>query len=123
MKFNEMIQKESEETLKQSPVLQQSYIEFIQGHSEVLVGDIKFQGENQAVVSVVMKTYPQKLRQTLLEVTAKVDSSKSRSFNFGEALVLIAKQKGQTEEVEQQPLLVLKFHKVSNQWTLLENRK
>lgn len=121
VKFNEIIRQESEETLSQSPGIQQSYIEFMKAHSEVSVADVKFKGENQAVVSLVLKTYPDKLRQTLLEVAQKVAPSKSRQFNFGEALSLIAKQRGIKEETEEKNLVVLKFQKVSERWTLIEN--
>lgn len=117
-KFNEMIQKESGEILKESPRLQQAYVGFIRGTSEIEVEEIKFEGETRAVVSVIMKIYPNKLRLTLLEVAQKVESSKSRKFNYGEALKLIAQQMGLKEGLERQPLTVLRFHKVSKKWVI-----
>lgn len=117
-KFDAMVQKEADEALKESPLLHQAYIQFLNGTSEVAVEELKFHGDNEAVISLVMKTYSTSLRQTVLEVAQKVPPSKSRRFNFGEAMALIAQQKGQKQDVESQPLTVLRFHKASNQWVL-----
>ncbi|WP_374078505.1 hypothetical protein [Bdellovibrio bacteriovorus] len=117
-KFNEIIQKEGEESLGNSEWLRQAYGEFIHNRSEVEVEEVKFQGEKLATVSVVVTTYPTKLRRTLLGIASKVDASKSRRFNFSEAVSLVAQQTGQKSEPEKQPLTVLKFSKSSDKWIL-----
>jgi len=120
-KFNEVIQKEAEESLGQSEWLRQAYREFIESRSEVEVDEVKFQGESLATVSVSVTTYPMKMRRTLLGIAGKVDASKSRRFNFSEALSLVGQQTGQSTETEKQPLTVLKYAKGASGWILQEN--
>ncbi|MGZ3771849.1 MAG: hypothetical protein ACXVCP_19710 [Bdellovibrio sp.] len=119
-RFEAMLVKEADGALNQSALLHQSYIEFMKGSSEVDVADLKMLGENQATVTLTMKTYSTLLRQTALEIAQKVEPSKTRRFNFGEAISLIAQQKGINKPLEEQPLAVLKFQKSKGQW-LLQN--
>ncbi|WP_155723959.1 hypothetical protein [Bdellovibrio bacteriovorus] len=117
-KFSEQIKQEADDSLSQSPWLHQAYTQFIQDNSKVSVEEVKFQGETLATVSVVVETYPMKLRRTLLGIASRVDSSKSRRFNFSEARGLIVQQGMEKGEVESQPLGVFKFHKSDKNWIL-----
>lgn len=115
-KFAEVIQKEAEESLSQSDWLRQEYIQFIHRHSEVEIEEVQLQGENLGVVSLTVTTYPEKVRRTLLEIASKVDPSRSRRFNFSEAVSLIRRQTGQALEPDKQPLGVYKFKKAEKSW-------
>ncbi|MBV2168503.1 MAG: hypothetical protein KUL82_07330, partial [Bdellovibrio sp.] len=76
-KFSEVIRQEAAEFLPDSEWLRQSYVELIDKNSEVEVEEVKFQGDNLAVVSVVVVTYPYRFRRTLLKVAGAVDVSKT----------------------------------------------
>lgn len=117
-KFAEMIQKEAEESLGQSEWLRQAYTEFIQNKSEVEVDEVKMQGEKLATVSVTVTTYPVKIRRMLLGIAGKVDSTKSRRFNFAEATSLVTQQMGEKNETVKQPLETYRFSQGSEKWIL-----
>lgn len=115
-KFSEVIRQEAAEFLPDSEWLRQSYVELIDKNSEVEVEEVKFQGDNLAVVSVVVVTYPYRFRRTLLKVAGAVDVSKTRRFSFGEALGLVAAQSPEKNKPSKQPLTVYKFSKGAEGW-------
>lgn len=115
-KFNEMVQGEADEYLKHSEWLHKLYINFMRSSSEVDVETIKMTGSDKASVALIMNTYPLRQRQIVLEIAAKVPSSKVRRFSFSEAFTIVAAQKGEKKELTRQSLLVLNFRKTSNGW-------
>lgn len=112
-KLQEVLQTEADDNIKQSAWLNKSYVEFMRDHSEVLVSEVKMHSESRATASVVMKTYPLSLRTTLAKIAGGIDESKSRRFNYGEALGLIGQQVGKAPEPVEQPLITYKFNKTS----------
>jgi hypothetical protein len=115
-KFSEDIKAEAVEGVPQSEVLQQAYIDFLHGKSEVEVSEVKLQDSTTATVATTVTTYPMKLRKTLLSVASKVTSDKTRRFNFANAVPLVATQMNAKGEVETQPYMVYKFQKQSDKW-------
>lgn len=107
---------EADELLKQSVLLHDGYIDFMNQTSEVKVEEVRVLNENLATVTVTMTTIPLKVRRTLLEIAAKVEPAKSRRFNFSEAVSLIRKQMGDVEEKDVQPLGIYHFRKSQNNW-------
>lgn len=115
-KWNETIQGEAKEGVPQSEVLQQAYVDFMRGKSEVDVADVKLQSSTMATVSTTVTTYNIKLRKTLLSVASKVGPDKTRRFNFANAVPLVADQIGMKAEQETQSFEVYKFQKQSDDW-------
>lgn len=116
--FQELIRDEAQKGLPQSDWLRDSYEEFIKERSTVEVTEVTLQNDSRATAVVVVETYPLPLRRTLLSIGSKVDASKSRRFNFSEAISLIAAQTGQKGEVERQPLKTYKFQKSADSWVV-----
>lgn len=114
-KMMEAIRVEADEMLKNSAFLHNGYIEFMRHQAKVNVEDVKIINERLATATVTMMAPPVKLRRTLLEIAGKVDPSKSRRFNFSEAVNLIRKQTGISDR-EVQPLGVYQFRKNQDQW-------
>lgn len=115
-KFTENTKAEAQEALANSEVLQQAYLDFMRGKSEVEVSDVKIQSSSSAVVATSVTTYPAKLRKTLLGVAATVGRDKTRRFNFADAIPMVASQIGMKAETEKQPFEVYKFQKQSDKW-------
>ena len=119
-KFNENIKTEVREAVPNSEVIQQAYVDFMRGKSEVEVTDVKIQSPTTAVVSTSVTTYPVKLRKTLLGVAKTVGLDKTRRFNFADAAPMVASQIGMKAEVEKQSFEVYKFQKQSDKWIPLD---
>ncbi len=115
-KWNETIQGEARDGVPESQVLQQAYIDFLRGKSEVEVAELKMQSPTMATVVTTVTTYNAKLRKTLLSVASKVGLDKTRRFNFGDALPMVATQLGMKPEKETQNLEVYKFQKQGETW-------
>lgn len=113
----EAIHAEANEMLKNSDLLRNGYIEFMRHQSEVSVDEVRIFNEHLATATVTMKAPPLKLRRTLLEIAGKVEPSKSRRFNFSEAVGLIRKQTGISDQ-EVQPLGVYHFRKAQDKWVI-----
>ena len=117
--FSESLNKEADEGITQSKWLRDSYVEFMKKYSEFEVEDVKFQGETQAVATVVVVTYPKAARITLLKIAGRLAESEVRRFNFANALQLIGQQTGTSSSPTKQPLAVFGFHKDSSgEWRL-----
>lgn len=116
VKWLEALKSEADEHIKQSDVLHDGYIKFIQNGSEVQAAKVDMLGEDSAAVTMTINTYSAKMRRTLLEIAAKVDPSKSRRFNFNEAVKLVEKEGGESSGKETQPLGVYRFRKKDSAW-------
>lgn len=114
--FAENLKAEAQEAVPQSEVLQQSYIDFMRGRSEVEVSKVQIVNPTTALVMTSVTTYPVKLRKALLNVARGVGPDKTRRFNFGDAVPLVAAQIGAKAEKETQALEVYKFQKQSGTW-------
>ena len=110
-KWTESLQAEARESLPQSEVLQQAYLEFMNKHSELEIEEIQFQGENRATVSVVVSSLSVPLRRTILKVASQVGPDKTRRFNFQNALAPVAAESGEKATPEKRPFAVYKFSK------------
>lgn len=115
-KFKEDIRAEAQEGVPQSEVLQQAYMDFMHGQSEIEVAAVKFQGENLATVSLTLTTYPVQLRRTLLNVAKGVGLDKTRRFNFADAVPLVAKQAGLKPQKDSQVYQTFRYQKQAGQW-------
>lgn len=115
-KFAEDIKTEAQEGVSNSEVLQQAYIDFMKGASEVEVSEVKLHSSSSATVATSVTTYPVKLRKTLLNVAKGIGPDKTRRFNFANAIPLVANQIGMKATVEKQPYQVYKFQKQSDKW-------
>lgn len=116
VKWLEALQTEANEHIKHSAVLYDGYIKFIQGSSEVQVAKLEMLNEDSAMVTMTINTYSVKMRRTLLEIAAKVDVSKSRRFNYSEAVKLVGKEGGEGISKVTQPLGVYRFRKIDSSW-------
>lgn len=116
VKWLEALKTEADEHIKQSDVLHDGYVKFIQNGSEVQAAKVDMLSEDSAVVTMAVNTYSAKMRRTLLEIAAKVDASKSRRFNFSEAVKLVEKEGGESAGKETQPLGIYRFHKKDSSW-------
>lgn len=117
--FAESVNKEADDGITQSKWLHDSYVEFMKKYSEFEVEDVKFQGETNAVATVVVVTYPKAARITLMKIAGRLAESEERRFNFANALQLIGQQTGTSSSPTKQPLAVLGFHKDSRgEWRL-----
>lgn len=112
-KFQEVLTQEASDGITQSGWLRTAYVDYMSQNAEVLVSEVQFHGENQATAVVVVKTYSPPMRRTLAEIAGGIDQSKTRRFNFGEAISLIGKQMGKKPEKTEHPLTTFKFNKTS----------
>lgn len=112
-KFQELLQQEADENIKQSDWLNKAYLEFMTERSEVMVSEVKLQSQTRATAAVIVKSYPVSLRRTLAKIAGGIENSRSRRFNFSEALGLVGQQTGGTAETVEQPLITYKFNKTS----------
>lgn len=115
-KLQEAVRLEADEMLKGSALLHEGYLQYMRQHAEVVVEEVQMLEGNVAVVTVTMKAPSLKMRRTLMEIAAKVEASKSRRFNFPEAVKRISQQTGENPEGIIQPLGVYRFRKVGDKW-------
>lgn len=103
-----------------SPYLKEAYIEFMLKRATIKAADPQFAPSGgEAKVDLVMTLYSQNLRKTLLGVAAKTSPNRVRSFNFTDAIGLIAQQgEDLSSEMVDQPLATLSFSKSASGWSL-----
>ncbi|UOF02803.1 hypothetical protein [Bdellovibrio reynosensis] len=119
LRLQQLIQQEALDGMPQSSELRQGYQDFIMARSEVVTDEPEIIG-GSAVVSVAAMIPPVKLRKTLIAIAGKLDSSKARRFNFGEAVSLIKRQTGEDTENTKQGLGIVKFVKQGEAWVQSE---
>lgn len=114
--FKADLQKEAADSLPDSQVLQQAYIDFMHSQSEMNVETVKLQGERNATAAITITAYSATLRRNLLGVARGVGSDKTRRFNFANAVPLVASQIGVKPEKQTQPYQVYRYQKQGEAW-------
>ncbi|XGC81683.1 hypothetical protein ACES2L_04205 [Bdellovibrio bacteriovorus] len=119
LRLQQLIQQEAQDGMPQSAELRQGYQDFIMARAEVVTDDPEIIG-GSAVVAVAAMMPPVKLRKTVIAIAGKLEPSKARRFNFGEAASLIKRQTGEDTENTKQGLGVVKFTKQGEAWVQSE---
>ena len=112
--------KEADGALRHSDVLFEGYIKAMLQKSEIKAKEVKILGADSAIAQVEIGLPSAAARQTLLGIASRVDLTKSRRFNFSEAMGLLKKQGAiKSLEVNDQILKVYRFKRTAKGWTVL----
>lgn len=100
--FAAELKKELEGVMPPEHPLYETYIHYLVTSAEYEVEDLTKSSEQMQIAQVLAKVAPQKNRRVLAEIAAKRKlEHEAKSFNLGTALVLIEKQPGQTQGLEE----------------------
>ena len=114
--YEELITKEANDIITQSAWLRGNYVDFVKKRTEYKVQNILKQGENSALVSVVIISMTTPQRKTLADIASRVIADKERNFNFSNALQLIAKQTGSSATSDEMGITTVKMRKSGGSW-------
>lgn len=116
--FLDMLKREAEDFGPRSNWLKEAYVDYILAQSNVQIGSLTYPAKDAAWLVVEVETFSKDMRKNLLAVAQKVDPSKERKFNYGEATGLIVQMAGVSREKVVQPLKTLRYTKKGKTWVL-----
>lgn len=114
----DMLKREAEDYGPRSNWLKNAYVDYILAQSTVQVASLTYPAKDAAWLVVEVETLSKDMRKNLLAVAQKVDPSKERKFNYGEAVGLIVQMAGVSREKVVQPLKTLRYTKRDKAWVL-----
>ena len=113
---------EADSALQHSEALREGYLTTMSQKSEIKVKNIELVGENAATAEVYIELPSLIVRKKLLGIGSRVDTTRTRRFNFSEAMILVKKEMGfKPEELKEQILKTYHFKKTSSGWTILKD--
>lgn len=116
--FLDMLKREAEDYGPRSNWLKNAYVDYMLAQSNVQIGSLTYPAKDAAWLVVEVETLSKDMRKNLLAVAQKVDPSKERKFNYGEAVGLIVQMAGVSREKVVQPLKTLRYTKRDKTWIL-----
>lgn len=113
--------KEANAALRHSEVLFEGYIKAMSQKSEIKIKEIKVLGADSATAQVEIHLPSIVVRQALLGIANRVDHTKTRRFNYTEAMGLLKKQGViNSSAMNEQILKVYRFKRGADGWTILK---